>query len=242
MNIRLIRIIIFLCSLVAIDIQAQDRKKISGMVVLHLSDFNDNIKVRDVQVHNLQTNERVSPNNVGAFVLSGKIGDTVIACLTGYRVRTHVIKEYNSLLIDMDSTIQLKEVPILGVHKRRNYEAEKIEYARQRDIYYGGKPPIVLLSPFGGSPITFFRELFSKDARKIRRLNASLSEESQQEEIDLKFNAETVKNLLPDISDEGLQMFLTEYRPDYEQIKKWSDYDFVKYITNNYKEFRKNRE
>ena len=240
MDIRLIRILIFLCSLVAIDVQAQDRKKVSGMVVLHLSDFNDNIKVRDVQIQNLQTNERVSPNNVGAFVLSAKIGDTVIASLTGYPVRTHVIKEYNGLLIDMDSTIQLNEVPILGIHKKRDYETERVEHAKKRNIYYEGKPPIYLLSPFGGSPITFFRELFSKDARKIRKLNVRLSEESRQNQVNLKFNDEIIRSLVSEITDEQLERFLIDYRPSFEQIDSWSAYDLAEYIKDSYKEFRSN--
>ena len=70
-------------------------------------------------------------------------------------------------------------------------------------------------------------------------LHAYLSEESQQQEIDLKFNADIIKGLLADISDKDLQIFLIVFRPDYEQIKKWSNYDLVEYITSSYKEFRK---
>ena len=51
----------------------------------------------------------------------------------------------------------------------------------------------------------------------------------EQSEIDRRFNSFKVKPLT-DYEGKDLQNFLDTYRPSYELLSKWTDYDLVKYI------------
>jgi hypothetical protein len=59
----------------------------------------------------------------------------------------------------------------------------------------------------------------------------------QQSEIDDFFN-ETLIQKQTDLRGKDLENFMLNYRPDYEIAKKWTEYDAIKYIRDNYQKFK----
>ncbi|MGN7205694.1 hypothetical protein ACTHQF_15585 [Pedobacter sp. SAFR-022] len=98
-----------------------------------------------------------------------------------------------------------------------------------------------LLSPFGGSPVTFFYELFSKDAKRARSLQKFAKREIEYTEVSRRFNDNIIKSVLPDMSDIELEQFKVVFRPKAEQLAAWSDYDLLAYIKRSFEQFKKDQ-
>ena len=96
-----------------------------------------------------------------------------------------------------------------------------------------------LLSPFDGSPVTFFYELLSKDSKRARRLDRYAAAEMEYLEVSARFNDSVIKSVLPGISEVGLKAFKSACVPAIGQLKGWSDYDLFEYIKRSFEEFQK---
>jgi hypothetical protein len=114
-------------------------------------------------------------------------------------------------------------------------EIEK-EKNKKGGIYYGGKPPIALLNPFGGKPITFFYELFSKNGKQARAMEKNIQHAVKESKIDSVFHRNAVK-MCTSIKDEDITTFMQAYRPTFEQVQSWSTYDLYLYIQKSYESF-----
>lgn len=139
-----------------------------------------------------------------------------------------------------DTGILLNSVTITGRSgstRFRELKQLQVEVNKKNGIYYHGRPPIVLLNPFGGKPITFFYELLSRGGKRARRMQRNLEIEFRQSQIDQVFNASFVTSLVP-LSGDELESFLWFYRPDYETASKWTSYDRDTYIRSSYIDFR----
>jgi len=232
-------IINFLLSVVTVTLRAQTEKIINGTIVLNDSSTPNNIKVNEVSIDNITNNSSTKPDNLGNFKLDARIGDSLEVYLKGFPKKHILIKNYEHLTIYLDSTILLDEVNINGsVDKKTNLRETAMEYSRQHSIYFGGKPPITLLSPFDGSPITFFRELLGKDGKRVRRFNQLIDQQLEFDAIDARFNTETIKQAVP-INDYEMEAFKTAYRPAVDSLKRWSEYELYDYIKRSYQEFKK---
>ena len=135
--------------------------------------------------------------------------------------------------------IEIQEVTITRFQHNKNIaELKQIQAEKNKKagIYYNGKPPISLLSPFGGKPITFFYELLSKHGKKARAMEQNIEKAIQERQIDSMFNSITIQALVP-IDDGDLMEFTQRYRPGFNEAKNWKTYDLNHYIKKCFKEF-----
>lgn len=198
-------------------------------------------KVQDAVVENLRTGLVKKTDNLGVFEMLSAIGDSLIIHKIGYQDTYYRVINYEDARIYIKLSNQLLEVKVEGGRKAsKNFEEASHAYAKQRGILYEGKPPLALLSPFGGSPITFFYELFSKDAKRVRRLNSLAAKALIDEEIALRFNRLMIKASVP-IKDEEVDIFIDNYSPKVEDLRKWSDFQLMQYIMASFERFKKKR-
>lgn len=196
-------------------------------------------KVQEAIVENLRTGLAKKTDNFGLFEILSAIGDSLLIHKIGYQDTYYRVANYDDARIFIKLSNQLLEVKVQGGRKAsKNFEEASHAYAKQRGILYEGKPPLALLSPFGGSPITFFYELFSKDAKRVRRLNSLAEKALIDEEIALRFNRLMIKSAVP-IKDEEVDIFIDNYSPKVEDLRKWSDFQLMQYIMESFERFKK---
>lgn len=222
----------------AISLRAQTEKLITGTVVLNDVNRLTNADVSEVRIQNLTRHHSTNPDHLGNFKINAKIGDSLDVYRKGLPRKQIVVTTYEHVTIYLDSTILLEEVNVNAhIDRKINLKETAKEYSRQNSIYFGGKPPIALLSPFGGSPITFFRELLGKDGKRVRKFNNYVTQQLEQDELDARFNTQTIKQVIP-IHDDEIEAFKTAYKPTIETLRKWSVYELYDYIKQSYRDFK----
>jgi len=151
-----------------------------------------------------------------------------------------VVGNAGDLAIYLQPVIQLGEVTIKGQTKRQELN-EVVNTYRSKGLYFDGKPPVWLFSPFGGSPITGFYELFSKDAANERRFIRFSKNEMEASEVDRRYTKDLVKSVTK-LPDDEVQKFMITFRPSYEDMKEWNDYQLIQYIKKNFAYYQKNKD
>ncbi|GAA4800418.1 hypothetical protein GCM10023231_31490 [Olivibacter ginsenosidimutans] len=218
----------------------QTSQILTGTVVLEQPATPAVSKSSAVRITNLNKQHSTHADNLGNFSINGHIGDSLEFYSKGLPKRLIVIKSYAHLTVYLDSTILLDEVAIAAQrNKKTDLKATAAAYSKHNSIYFNGRPPITLLSPFDGSPITFFRELLSKDGKKVRRFNRFVDQQLELDEVEARFNTTVIKQVIPSISDEEIEKFKTAYTPTLTELRKWSTYELYDYIKTSYKQFRK---
>ena len=198
-------------------------------------------KVQDAIVENLNSRIRKRTDNFGVFEISAAIGDSLVIYKIGYQDVYYKVTAFEGSRIYMKLSNQLLEVKVNAQKSAsENFKEASGAYSKEKGIYYGGKPPIALLSPFGGRPITFFYELFSKDGKRVRRLNQLAANALIDEEISKRFNPSFIKAAIP-IKEEEIVPFIDNYAPKIEEFRKWSDFQLILYIKESYDKFKKEK-
>ncbi|MBC7745168.1 MAG: hypothetical protein H7096_08705 [Flavobacterium sp.] len=182
-------------------------------------------RVPGAAINNL-TNKAVGRSNgLGVFNILANIGDTLIISKEGYADVTHVVLSKMNIMIYLVRTIRLNEVRVVAQSKKQELDEIKNQY-RKKGSYYAGKPPLL---SFIFSPITGLYELLGKTPGQARRFNRYYYKELRESEVDRRFNFFTV-GPLTNYKGKDLQNFLDTYRPEYDLLSGWNDYDLVNYI------------
>jgi len=214
---------------------AQAQKNIQGVVFRK----GTTVRIGNAKVYNKNPGYSIVTDNLGLFNILASEGDTIKITHDGYLDHEFRVADFKDIFIYLQPSTLLSEVTIRGESVKRGLKEVQDSY-RKKGIYYKGKPPIWLLLPFGGSPATFFYELFSKDGKRARRFERYAGGELDYYEVSRRFNNTTIKSIVP-ISDTDLEEFKSAYWPKAEQLKDWSDFDLLKYIKKSYEEFMKNK-
>ena len=212
---------------------AQSAKPIRGAIVQE----GTKARIEQVEIRNYRSGQLTHSDKFGLFELSCKIGDTLQIERIGYQPYKMAIQNFSDLVIRLRPNNQLKEVKITSQLASQSYREISKAYSREKGIFYGGKPPLKLLLPLGGRPITFFYELLGKDGRRVRRLNQLAKQAAKAEEIDRYFNDHIIQQAVP-IDSVKLEDFKLKYTPKLEKLRKWSDYERATYIKASYEEFK----
>ena len=194
-------------------------------------------RVESVKVQNLRNNRTAVSDGLGIFQIFSELGDSLLFSKIGYLDQKYLVQDFNDAVIKLKLSNQLREVKIEGSKKSSEiFKESSVAYSKQKQIFYGGKPPLALLSPFGGSPVTFFYELLSKSGKRVRRLNKLAAASAINEEIALRFNDVTIKRVVP-IQDKDLEDFKNRFTPKLEALRSWSDFELFEYIKKSYQSF-----
>ena len=212
---------------------AQQEFKLTGV----LMENGSKIRIALAEISNKRNRYSAGSNDLGLFEIKTAIGDTLMVTKRGFNDVQVIVNSTQSLVLKMNRGILLDEVLIMGKSKQKTL-AEIEKDFKSKGSFYAGKPPLALLSPFGGSPLTFFYELFGKTPANARRFRKYHVTENEQTQVDQFFNKEIIYRNTG-LEGKDLDDFMINYRPSYEQAKHWSSYDGIKWIVDSFKKRRK---
>ncbi|WP_293742654.1 hypothetical protein [uncultured Pedobacter sp.] len=194
------------------------------------------MRVALAAITNIRSKMGASSNDIGMFQLNARIGDTLFIQKKNLNDQKVVVKTADDLVVFLvRGSTMLAEVTVKGQTKKQEMEDIKRDL-KHNGSFFAGKPPLILLNPLGGSPITFFYELFGKTPARARKFNRYYKKELSLIEVDKFFN----KNLVVDnttLTGKDLDKFLLDYYPTRSMTINWNNYDAVKYIKESAKKY-----
>lgn len=223
--------LIILCLLLSTT-AALAQRGIRGIVYRKVS----NERLSAVLVTNLKTKAVAMADELGAFSINAAVGDSLQFSKTDYFTQFQVVNGYD-ITVFLQPDIKLGEVRVVGQTKRQELN-EVLGTYRSKGIYYDGKPPVL---SFFVSPLTGIYELFGKDAGRLKRFNAFAKREVEASEVDRRYNRSLVKKVTGLTDSAAVSSFMGFWRPSYEDLKIWADYDLMRHIKTNYDYYVKNR-
>lgn len=183
------------------------------------------------EITNKRNHYVVGSNDLGLFEIKAAVGDTLVFVKRDFSDREVVVGANSTITVQLTRTT-LDQVDIMGQNKKQEMNAIKRDF-RNKGSFYAGKPPLL---SYIFTPLTALYELVGKTPKNARRFNRYYNNELMQGEIDGLFN-ETKIQKETDLKGADLENFMLNYRPDYEQAQKWTDYDATKYIRDSYKKY-----
>ncbi|MNK61911.1 hypothetical protein D3C87_810780 [compost metagenome] len=195
-----------------------------------------NVRIALAEITNLNNKMGTASNEIGIFQLNAKVGDTLLVKKRNLTDQKVVVKTDDDLVIYLvRGSTMLEEVTVKGQTKKQEMEDIKRDL-KNNGSFYAGKPPLILLNPFGGSPLTFFYELFGKTPARARNFNRYYKKELSLIEIDKFFNKSLVTSYTT-LRGKELDKFLLDYYPSSSMANNWNNYDAVKYIKESAKHY-----
>ncbi|MBC6108833.1 hypothetical protein H7U22_00215 [Pedobacter sp. CCM 8938] len=195
-----------------------------------------NIRIALCVVTNRRTKQAVGSNDLGMYQIKAKLGDTLFIEKRNFVDQQIVVRDDKDVIAYLiRASTTLEEVTIKGKTKKEDLDEIRREFKRQGS-FYEGKPPLILLNPFSGSPLTFFYELFGKTPAKARRFKKYYDNEIKSMQVDLFFN-KTLINKYTNFEGKNLDKFMLDYYPKSEMVKNWNNYDAVNYIKVSAKKY-----
>lgn len=215
---------------------AQTAGQIRGVI------FQDGTKARiaEVEVRNLRSGQVLLSDRLGLFDLKGLKGDTLQFERTGFLTLKLAVQELGNLSVRLKLSNQLNEVKITAQLASKSFSETSTAYSKEKGIFYDGRPPIWLLNPINGKPLTFFYELLSKNGRRVKRLNQLAKQAAEAEEIAIYFNDRIVRQTVT-IDTAELEAYKLLYTPKIDQLKKWSVYQRNSYIKTSFEQFEQSK-
>lgn len=210
--------------------QLQDEQGVVRGVVLEIGSSR---RVSEVNVTNTRTGKVVPTNLRGEFALEARVGDSLVFSKIGYQTNKTDVRTLSEILIDIrPEAVRLETVDI----ERRPREEEwrdVMDGYRRQGIYSEGKPSFMR---YVFQPITSLYERFSRSGRQARRFQDFVESESQAIAIDRIFNKPRISRLTG-LTGEDLYNFAVTYRPAFEHVQFWNEYDVTQYIRDSFRQF-----
>ncbi|TWR30390.1 hypothetical protein FPZ43_05470 [Mucilaginibacter pallidiroseus] len=227
---HIILIISIICFSIA-RLSAQQAATAKGSIFKKIS----NDRLGGVLISNKNKKTATIADNLGNFTIKADKGDSLQFELNRFTPQIQVVNGYD-MIVYMQPQVSLNEVVVRGQTKKQGLN-EVQEIYRKKGLYYDGKPPVF---SFFTNPISSFYELFSKDAKNLRRFQAFAKNEAEQTAVDSKYNKSLVKRITG-ANDSVATKFMEYYRPHYDEVKTWSDYDLIKRVKRAWDGYLKNK-
>lgn len=234
MKTRLLIIVLWVINLSGVLAQV---KTIDGIV------FDGITKERIAKVNIVDLNNKNSIyNNLKAeFKIAAQKGDVLVFYKEGFFNDTITVKDETSLAVYLKRTsIPLKPVYITGRFLTPQNQLENTK--KLYDKAYGSLADHDLLSigsSGAGLSIDALYNMLSRQGRNATRLRETIDRDYHETVIDYRFNP-TLVSSVTGLKDEKLIDFMFKYRPGYYFVLEASDYEFIKYIRNNYRRYQRN--
>lgn len=186
-------------------------------------------RVPQVVIHNLKTGERIMSDELGWFTIKAAAGDTLRFTKDDFTEQKIVVLNGSDMPVYMQPVIKLNTVTVQGESKKQELNDVLKDYNR-KGVYYNGDPPLlsVLLNPLND-----LHTWFGKDAANLRRFKNYTRGELEASAVDRRYTVALVKKVT-NAPDTTVKKFMEYYRPSYEDIKAWNDYDLMKKVKKNY--------
>jgi hypothetical protein len=194
-------------------------------------------KLAQVFITNMKTKGVAICDNLGGFSIMATVGDTLLFAKNGFTPQKQEASKYG-MVVYMQPEVQLGEVRVVGQTKKQELNEVMSDYRKQGTFYNGNPPALSMLT----SPLTGIYELFGKTPGRAKRFAAFSKREGEAAEVDKRYNRLMVMRVtgLTENDSTTVRKFMEYYRPSYEDLKTWADYDLIKKIKSQYEYFKKN--
>jgi len=193
-------------------------------------------RISQAVVTDLKTQTVMMSDELGGFGINTSIGDTLEITKTGYTPQKIAVLNNNDIVVYLQPVIELNQVTIKSQTKQQELNEVMKEY-RSQGIFNNGKSLPVW--QFINSPITAFYNLFGKAPAQARRFAEYAKNEQEASVVDKRYTRELVKSVTKMTSDDEVDKFMVAYRPSYENMKEWNDYQLIQYIKKEYNYYLK---
>lgn len=210
---------------------AQQSDGVSGIVV----EKDGSARLSEVNVTNLRTKKRVQTNTFGVFIIDASVGDSLYLTKTGYGPVKTILHTTEDILIEMQAGLTIETVVVSRMSKEAEMRDMLDDY-RKKGVYNGGKNTV---GTYLGSPATALYNLFGRDAKNAKRFANLMDRELEENQVDRIFNKTSVSSII-DLEGDELQSFMDMYRPSYNMVKNWGQYDFMHYVKRSFETWDKN--
>lgn len=208
---------------------AQEAGPIRGIVV----EAGTSKRLGSATISNSNTGQSTVSNGLGNFEIRATVGDSLEIALMGYETVRTEVKTLSDILIDMrPASIMLEQVDVNRTSKEAELRDAMRGY-RKQGVYFDGKPPALA---YIFNPVTSLYELFGRTPRNARRFHNYMERELAETDVDRKFSRAKIQELT-DLKDEDLTNFMFWYRPSYEKVQYWGEYDITAYIMASFEKF-----
>jgi hypothetical protein len=192
-------------------------------------------RLSQVFITNQTTKAVAVSDDLGGFSINASVGDTLIFTKRDFTPQKQAATNYG-MIVYMQPEVKLAEVSVIGQTKRQELGSIMGDYHKQ-GTFYNGKPPALAVLT---SPLTGIYELFGKTPGRARRFAAFTKRELEATEVDRRYNTNFVMRATGMQDTVAVKKFMDYYRPSFEDLKQWSDYDLIKQTKKSYEYFQKN--
>ncbi len=224
-------ITLFIC--LAFKASAQQVFTIKGVISKNLSGE----RIASVVISNLRSRDAVESDPVGWFSIKASVGDTLLFSKKDFVPLKIAIINSGDIPVYMEQLINLNEVTITGQTKKQELNDIMGDY-RKQGTFYNGKPPVL---SFLTSPVTGLYELFGATPNRAKRFAAFSKGEEEATEVDRRYNVTFVKRVT-NAPDSVVKKFMLYYKPSFEDLKQWNDYELIKHVRASYDFYDKNED
>lgn len=231
MNSKYIIIIFLLC--LPLFTRAQQALSING--VIFKQDAAD--RISQATITDMQSQVIMMSDELGGFTIKASKGDTLIFNKNGYTPQKLAVSGPGDMAVYMQPARVLPEVAVKAESPKNELDDVKNVY-RSKGLYFDGNPP---WTAFLLSPLTAFYELFGTDAKNERHFAQFSKNETEAIEVDKRYTHDLVKRVTG-LPDEDVTKFMQQYRPSYEDMKAWNDYDLIAHIKKYLIYFKKHKD
>lgn len=186
--------------------------------------------VKDIKNQNLMMSDEL-----GGFSIKASVGDTLLIFKTGYTPQKMTVFNNGDIIVYLQPVVELNQVTIKGQSKKQELNEVMKEY-RSQGIYNDGKS--LPIWQFINSPLTGFYNLFGKTPGQARRFAEYAKNEQEASAVDKRYTKELVKSITK-LPDDDLEKFMVTYRPSYQDMKEWNDYQLIQYIKKEFAYYQK---
>ena len=192
-------------------------------------------RVDEATITNRRTLEKAISNSEGGFVITAKVGDTLIVTKYAYSSEYYRIVQAKNITLSLNPTIELQTVTVTGKTRKEELQDVLEDYKKQ-GIYSVGKPKAL---SYIFNPLSALYGAFGKTAKNARRFNTYAQHEIEETEVDKKFNKYNVAEITG-LEGNDLLNFMSLYRPTYDECKYWNEYDIRNYLKASLERFERN--
>ena len=193
-------------------------------------------RVSDALIFNLKKKITVASNDLGAFNIKVSIGDTLKVFKKDFTEYIFTVAGEKDVLLQLSPVIQLSEVRVVSQTKKQELEEALRQYRGQGSIY-NGKPPALSMVT---NPLTGLYELFGKTPRQAKHFQEFAKNEIEQTNVDKRFNKNLIQQIT-DLKEAQIQPFMDSYRPSFDQLSAWNDYDLINYVKKSAQGFKEGK-
>jgi len=237
-------LLLFFCGLFLKGFSQQKQaRQPGGQIEGIIFDKDTKERVARTSILNNSTGKSFYDDLKGEFKVDAIPGDRLIFIKENYFPDTVVIKSTDNIAVYLRRrAIPLMEVTIrdsLATPQQR-LDATHKEFRKA----YGPNAYSDFLStaPGGGAGISIdaLWNSISRSGQNAQHLQGLIQADYEQNVIDYRFNRSYVGNITG-LKDQELTNFMARYRPGYYMVTHASDYEFINYVLNSLKRYRRNK-